>query len=93
MPKLHTWGGLGKRWDRRWHEYKWELQKASYFKRDYKKITDEQGNWFENCFFSINFVSCNTFKNVYVFIVFRLFCLINNGNLFMPLWSKEINYE
>ena len=50
MPKLHTWGRLGKRWDRRWHEYKWALQKASYYKRDYKKITDEQENWFENCF-------------------------------------------
>ena len=50
MSKLHTWGRLGKLWDRRWHEYKWALQKASYYKRDYKKITDEQENWFENCF-------------------------------------------
>ena len=27
------------------------------------------------------------------FIVFQFFCLMNNGNLFMPLWSKKINYE
>ena len=44
--------------------------------KEAKKISDEQGNRFENCFFSINFGSCSTIKNLYVFIVFRFFCLM-----------------
>ena len=60
--------------------------------KETKKITDEQENWFENCFLVLILFHVAHSKIYMFFIVFQFF-LTNNGNLFMPLWSKKINYE
>ena len=59
---------MGK-WKWRWHGYKWALQNASYYKRDYKRITDEQGNWFENCF-SVLILFLLAHSKIYMFLLY-----------------------